>query len=202
MAITLVLAAVLLAGCSSGTSDGPGAAVPTTKAAGTGRVALVTLGSTDTNGGRREQPLVQTWPQLLYRESFPLRATLVNLARNRSRVTDALQQQVPDALALKPTVAVVWFGTSDAFAGTDPVAYRRDLTEVVDRLTGGGARVVVVLGAAPPGTDIDVARYDDESAAVAAAADVDTVDLRDTPVTPESQMKVADAIAQVLGPIP
>lgn len=199
--VALVLTGACLAGCSSGGAAGPGATVPTTRPTGTGRVTLVTLGSTDTLGGPRRQPLLDTWPQILYRRSFPLRATLVNLARNRARVADGLQEQVGDAVALHPTVAVVWFGVSDAFAGTDPAVYRRELAELVGGLTGVGSRVVIVIGPAPPGTGVDPMAYDEASAAVARAAHVDLVDLRAVPMTPGAQTRVADAIAKVLGTI-
>lgn len=83
-------------------------------------------------------------------------------------------------------------------------AYRRDLADLADlagRLTDVGARVVIVLGPAPPGEGIDLTPYDDASSAVARAARVDLVDRRGTPVTPGSQTRVAAAIAKVLGPI-
>lgn len=177
--VALIAMVALAAGCSTG---GKGGVTATTAPAPTGRVMFVTMGSTDTNGGRdRGLPLADTWPQRLYRTTFPLRAQFVNLARDRSRIADAMVQQLNDAVSLRPTVATVWFGTSDAFAGTDPVEFGADLARLIDRLNATRAKVLVVLGAPPPDAGIDITPYNDQSAAVADAAGVVTVDLRTTP---------------------
>jgi len=199
-AVTIVVAVCgSLIGCSSGT-DGAGTTT-TVVARGSGPVTYVALGSTDTNGGRDGQPLVETWPHLLYRTHLPARAVFVNQARDRSTVADALREQVDEAVELNPTVATVWFGTSDAFAGTDPEQFGDDLTTLVDRIVGTGAQVVLILGPPPPDGEVDTVPYTDQAEAVAAAAGVEVVDLRDATTAPDDQADIADAVSAALGPI-
>lgn len=201
VATSLVLAVIgSTTGCSSG-SDATRGATTTVVPAGTGPVTYVALGSTDTNGGRDEQSLTDTWPHLLYRTHLPARAVFVNQARNRSTVADALREQVDEAVELEPTVATIWFGTSDAFDGTDPDQFGRDLSTLVDRVVGTGARVVVVLGPPPPDGDVDTAPYTAQAEAVAVAADVEVADLRQGTTGPDDQAAIADAISEALGPV-
>ena len=73
-------------------------------------VRLVVLGADEAVGagvGRAERNR-STWPQLLFREHLPVRATLVDLASPGATTVDVRDAQVPRALGLQPTIAIVW----------------------------------------------------------------------------------------------
>lgn len=197
--LVLLLALAAAAGCSGG-SDAAGPA--TTSADSGDPITFVTMGSSETSGERLPDPLRSAWSQLLYRSAFPRRAVYVNLASSRSSVADGLAQQLPAAIALHPTVATIWFGVSDAFAATPVDSFGADLTTMVEGLEAAGTRVIVVLGPGPPDGDVDPTAYTDRAEQVAEAADADVVDLREAEVrSVSSQQAVADAVAEVLGPI-
>lgn len=200
----LALVVAIGAGCAGGGA----ASGPVTTSADSGPpVMFVTLGSSETSGDseRREahlhDPLRTEWSQRVYR-SLPLRSVHVNVARRRSTVFDGLTAQLPEAEALQPTVATVWFGTSDAFAETPPARFQDDLEKVVRRLRAAGTRVILVMGPPPADGDVDTTPYTDRVAAVAERTGVEVVDLRKVDVEGEdAQATVADAITEALGPV-
>lgn len=195
----VVLAGLVLAAAAC--SDEQGGQDTTTTTPVGPPITFVSLGSSETNGGRSAQPIGDTWPHLLFREAFPVRARFVNLARDRSTVAEALADQVPEAGALAPDVVTVWFGTSDAFSATPLDRFEADLAEALNRLSASGARVVVIVGPPPVDSDVETAPYTDRAIRVAEDADQATVDLRDTDVGASSQTTVASAVAEALGPI-
>lgn len=197
------LVALVFALSGVGCSAGSDAAGPATTSADSGDpITFVTLGSSETSGERLPDPLRSSWSQLLYRSAFPRRAVYVNLASSRSSVADGLAQQLPAAVALRPTVATIWFGVSDAFAATPVDSFGADLTTMIEGLETAGTRVIVVLGPGLPDGDVDPTAYTDRAEQVAEAAEADVVDLREAEVrSVSSQQAVADAVGEVLGPI-
>ena len=68
---------------------------------------------------------------------------LHNLAVSGARIGDVADRQLPAALDLRPTHASVLVGMNDTLRGDfDPVALGYRLTDMVERLTAGGATVM------------------------------------------------------------
>ena len=109
-------AALVLAGCTS--------AMPTSKPRSTSKpVVYVAVGAGASVGVGLNDPLIEAWTQLFYRDSLPSSAVFVNMAVPESTALQALQAQVPTAVSLKPTVATVWLNVDDVFDGVGPSVY-------------------------------------------------------------------------------
>jgi len=111
----------------------------------------VALGASETVGtGLNDQALQlrDTWPQLFYNEALPRAATYYNLAIPGVSTLDALNSELPAALALHPTVASVYFTIDDLAQGVTPSQYEANLDNLVRALRQGG-RAVVLVGNAP-----------------------------------------------------
>ena len=163
-----------VSGCTS-SSVSNGAPPPTPQGA---PVRLVVLGGDNAFGAgvSRTERNRSTWPQLLFREHLPVRATLVDLATPGATPIDVRDAQVPRALALQPTIAIVWVDTQDTA-----------LTAAVQALTTAGATVLVI---ATP----------DETAAAQPTTSVTGTRLVTIP-NDASQQAIADAVSVTLGPV-
>ena len=161
-------------GCTS-SSVSKGAPPPTPQGA---PVRLVVLGGDSAFGAgvSRTERNRSTWPQLLFREHLPVRATLVDLATPGATPIDVRDAQVPRALALQPTIAIVWVDTQ----GTA-------LTAALEALTKAGATVLVL---ATP----------EETAASQPTASATGTRLVTIP-NDASQQAIADAVSLTLGPV-
>jgi len=141
--------AALLVACGAET---PAALHPAPPIPPAGRAEVyVALGASETVGvGLDDQPLRlrDTWPQLFFNEALPRAATYYNLAVPGSTTADALQQELPQALALHPTVATVFFTVDDLVQGVPAAGYEANLDRIVHALRQGGGTVVLV-GNAP-----------------------------------------------------
>jgi hypothetical protein len=140
-ALALVFA-VALAACSHSSSTG-GIAAPTTTAAA--HEVFVAFGSTSGMGSGLTDNLRDSWPQVLFRDSFPLSTVFVNLSDDPQTIDRAVTLQLPVALDQHATVAAIWLGpagegcTADATATTFEAA----ITSLVQPLRDSGARVTV-----------------------------------------------------------
>jgi hypothetical protein len=172
--VVCVCITVAVCGCTS-SSVSKGAPPPVPQGA---PVRLVVLGDDEALGagvGRAERNR-STWPQLLFREHLPVRASLVDLASPGATAVDVRDDQVPRALGLQPTIAVVWVDGESAV-----------LTAALGSLKTAGATVLAV---ATP----DQAAATQEAASEAGA--------RVVPVpTDASQQAIADAVGATLGPV-
>jgi lysophospholipase L1-like esterase len=64
------------------------------------------------------------------------------VATGGHKVSDLLKRVDADVIARKPTVVVIQIGVNDASAGVTPEAFKAQLTELIQKLERGGARVV------------------------------------------------------------
>ncbi len=71
------------------------------------------------------------------------RVELVSLAVGGSKARDVIEGQLAGAIRLDPDIAVVAVGANDALRGTLPGRYRRELTEILARLSETRAGIVV-----------------------------------------------------------
>ena len=189
----MVAFALLATACASG----PDTAVPAGVDQGTGEaVVYVALGG----GGSTGDDLKGSWSQLLFRSSLPRRTIHVNLAGRGSTVCCGLADQVARAIELKVTLATVWFGDEDAELATPADRFAEDLEAGIARLRAAGTRVLVI--AAPARGAGGVGPYEQEITEVATRTGSDLVDLTEVDVTgTAAQQGIADAIAEVLGPV-
>ncbi|MEJ7584769.1 MAG: hypothetical protein WKF43_11965 [Acidimicrobiales bacterium] len=118
----------------------------------------------------------------------------MNVADEGSAVCCDLAEQVDRAIEIGATVATVWFGADDEDFGTPEENFGDDLETGVRRLRDEGVRVLLISG--PDG------RYTTDVATVAEGTDSDLVDLAAAGIRGRAdQQGVADAVAEVLGPI-
>jgi lysophospholipase L1-like esterase len=131
---------------TSGTSVGP-------------RAVYVAVGSDETVGVGADRPTVEAWPQVLYRTALDRRTVFVNAASQGSSMADALDEQLPLALELQPTLVTVWLNRTDFEAGTSVAAFERRFFELVRALRRGG-RTEVMVANMPPDAPEDSAEPD------------------------------------------
>ena len=172
-AVALALAAAGLAGCGRGDpSDVPDAAprLPVS--------TYVAVGTDETLGAGTTRPLTEAWPQVLFRTAMPRNTVFVNAAESGATVADALRDQLPLALHLRPTVVTVWLSSDDLAEGVPVATYQRQLRELVHALRRGGATdvlVATVQGAGRPRAT--VAAYNRAITTVAGAEGAEVVDI-------------------------
>jgi acyl-CoA thioesterase I len=136
-ATALVL--VLTAACT-GAHHGSEAGVPATP----GRpVVYAAVGASETAGVGTADPFRDAWPRVLWR-TLPLGSALYDLGVPGSTTEQALAEQVPQAVAVRPDVVTVWLNVNDLIAGVPPARYGAELEELVHRLRRDGATTVLV----------------------------------------------------------
>jgi lysophospholipase L1-like esterase len=145
----LAATAVLAVACGA---DTPAALHPAPALGPDGAAEVyVALGASETVGsGLNDQSLQlrDTWPQLFYNQALPRAATYYNLAVPGISTAEALQGELPEAVALHPTVASVYFTVDDLVQGVPPAQYEANLDQMVHALRQSG-RAVVLVGNAP-----------------------------------------------------
>lgn len=109
----------------------------------------VVVGASDAVGYGADDPATDAWPQVLARIALEPRATLVNLGIAGATVADALDQELPMALAARATVALVWMSVNDLLAQVPVDTYEGQLGRLIHALRRGGSTRVLV-GNTPP----------------------------------------------------
>ena len=188
---TFVACLLLFVGCTAESSVSDSA--PPLPDPNQERVVYTALGGDETLNRELEDSFRDAWPQRVFTEALPRSAIYVNFARPDATVAGALTDQLPQSLAVDPTVATVWLGASDARRGTSEASFERDLSEIVEDLQSAGARVLLL---APDGGDDG---FSGASQRVAAMTDATLVvvpggDRR----LPATQAAIADAVAAQL----
>jgi lysophospholipase L1-like esterase len=186
------VAALVAAGCSGG-GDEP-EAVP----ASTGPPQVyVAIGSDETVGTGSERPLLEAWPRVLFRTALDRSTVFVNAATEGSTMAGALEEQLPVALELEPTLATVWVNRWDVVTGVPVETYERQLTELVRALRRGGRTEVLVANVPPlptgSGASVALGRSPDED---------DDLDFAEVPAATAEELAARisaynDAIARV-----
>ncbi len=142
MAAGLGLAASLVVSACSSTPPTASNVVPP-PAAAEARVVYAALGADETLGRGLDGGIRRTWPQQVF-AALPRSAVYVNFATEDAPVQAGLDDQLPKALALKPTIVTVWFGSGDDPARTSDAAFRTALTQIVQQLQGAQTRVLLL----------------------------------------------------------
>jgi lysophospholipase L1-like esterase len=150
-------------------------------------VTYVAVGASETTGTGSDQNLRDGWPYVLDRTALPEGAIFVNMGIPRATVAQALNEEMNQALSVRPNLVTVWLNTNDLVRGVPADEYERQLDTLVKGLRAGGTvRVLVAntppLDALPAFTagrlfpsPVDVATVrqlvDDYNAAIARVAD-------------------------------
>jgi acyl-CoA thioesterase-1 len=166
----LPLVAALVASLIAATCGGPQTGTRKAQVLTNARV-YVAVGASESVGVGSDHPEHDAWTAILYRSAFPQDAVFYNFARPGSLVSDALQDQLPQALAVHPDLVTVWLNTNDLVHSVPTATYRSELQRLVHALRQDGhARVLVAntpvlrtlpairnKPAAPPPDTIDAA---------------------------------------------
>jgi len=202
VAVLVVMSTVLLGACSAAPST------PAARPSGTARPAVtpstvpatattapgvryVAIGASDAVGVGASDPARGSWPALIASRLPPGSPAYVNLGVSGSLALQAVTQQLPGAIAQKPTVVSVWLAVNDLNATIEPASFADALGQIIDGLVQKTSAAVFVgnvpdLRAVPVYAGVDKARllagiqaYNDAIAAIAArsAARVTVVDL-------------------------
>ena len=137
--VVAVVAVLALAGACSG--GGRAAGPPRSSDKGERYVAV---GASETVGFGLDNPLTEAWPQLVFRGAVPRGTVFTNVGISGATVERALRDEVPQAVALKPTVVTVWLNVNDLLRLVQPPTYEAQLRDLLHQLRGGGTAKVFV----------------------------------------------------------
>src|SRR5436305_3689540 len=143
-------------------------------------VRYVAIGASDTFVVGASDPATGSWPARV--ASFlPPGSAFVNLGVSGSVAAQARDQQVPAAIAQRPSVVSVWLAVNDMNASVAPPAYRDALGAIVDALVARTDASVFVgnvpdIRGVPAYKDVDkallaaqISAYNDAIASVVAS---------------------------------
>lgn len=199
LGVLTVICAAFVTACSATpsarVSPTPKASASPSGATATGTVSAgvkyVAIGASDTVGVGASDPAKGSWPALVAARLPPGSPPYTNLGVSGSLTMQAVTQQLPGAIAQKPTVVSVWLAVNDLNATIDPASFADALGQIVDGLVKKTGATIFVgdvpdLRAVPVYAGVDKARllagieaYNDAIAAIAAKspARVKVVDL-------------------------
>ena len=137
-ALAMAGLAAAISACSS-TSQHAKAA---TQVPSTPPVVYVALGASETVGVGTRDPVRDAFPQQLF-QHLGHTAVMFNFGLPGETTAGAVKDELPGALAVRPTLATVWFNVNDLVAGVASDDYQARLDEIVAGLRGAGARVLL-----------------------------------------------------------
>ena len=111
----------------------------------------VAVGASETTGTGSDQPLRDGYTYVLHRTALPEGAVFVNMGIPRATVAQALNEEMNQALSVKPNLVTVWLNVNDLVRGVAVDDYERQLDTLVKGLRAGGS--VRVLLANTPALD-------------------------------------------------
>ncbi|HEY2910843.1 MAG TPA: SGNH/GDSL hydrolase family protein [Gemmataceae bacterium] len=111
---------------------------------------IVFLGDSITQGGVGKKGYVTLIKNDLNEKHKDLDITVIGAGISGNKVPDLQRRLQKDVIAKKPTLVViyigindVWHGESDPARGTSPEKYEAGLKEIIGKIQGAGARVVL-----------------------------------------------------------
>lgn len=107
-----------------------------------GALIYAALGASDVVGEGADDPESEAWPVVIH-SRLPQPAVLHRLGMSGSTAEEAIYEQLPRAEAAEPHLATIWLAVNDYRKQVPLENYRKHLDEVVRRMTGTGARVLV-----------------------------------------------------------
>jgi acyl-CoA thioesterase-1 len=192
LAVLTVICAALASACSAAPAAQPSPtrtptafpssapATATATATVSAGIKYVAIGASDTVGVGASDPANGSWPALVAARLPAGSPPYTNLGVAGSLALQAVSQQLPGAIAQKPTLVSVWLAVNDLNATIEPASFADSLGQIVDGLvqkTGATIFVGTVtdLRTVPVYAGADKARllagiqaYNDAIAAIAA----------------------------------
>jgi len=132
-----VLAGLLLAGCTTGGSAARATPTPEPPA-----IVYAAIGASETLGIGTDDPTRESFPQRLLQRLGPA-ATMYDFGLPSETTAAALKDELPAALAVRPTLATVWLNVDDLIGNVPVSDYEARLDQMVGTLRRAGARVAV-----------------------------------------------------------
>jgi len=141
-ALLLAVGAACSAGPGAPASSGPSFPSPSPRQLLPAAV-YAALGASETVGVGTRDPARDAFPQQLF-QMLGAGSVLYNFGIPGETTQAALRDELPQALAVRPTLATVWFNVDDLVAGVPAADYESRLDQVVGGLRRAGvARVLV-----------------------------------------------------------
>jgi acyl-CoA thioesterase I len=110
--------------------------------AGPRPITYVALGASDAVGVGARDPEHDGWVARFYRQ-LPAGSSVANLGVSGSLLGQAIDQQLPVAVAARPDLVTVWLAVNDLNARVPLEKYSADLDRLLAALQGTGARVLI-----------------------------------------------------------
>ena len=132
---------VFMQACSQGGQ--PRAEAPPL-AAPVGPFVYAAVGASETLGAGTRNPRREAWPQLFYRQSLPVSATFYDFGIPSESTAAAIDQELPEALSVRPDLVTVWLNVDDIIGGVPSDQYERSLDRLVAALRQDGHADVLV----------------------------------------------------------
>jgi lysophospholipase L1-like esterase len=191
VAVLIVIGVALATACSgsppargssaAATSRPPASAASPTATAASG-IRYVAIGASDSVGVGASDPVNGSWPALVAAHLPAGSPQYVNLGVSGSLALQAVSQQLPGAVAQRPSLVSVWLAVNDLNATIEPESFAAALGQVVDGLVEKTSAAIFIgnvpdLRAVPVYAGVDKGRllagiqaYNDAIAAIAARA--------------------------------
>src|SRR6266516_5381516 len=132
-ALLLCLSIVILAACAPAQPAGQAASRP---------LKYVAIGASDTVGVGARDAEHDGWTARFY-NALPPGSSLANLGVSGSLLSQAIDQQLPVALAAQPDVVTVWLAVNDLNGRVPLERYTADLDRLLTALKSSDARILV-----------------------------------------------------------
>jgi len=116
--------------------------MPETRQAGGPSVVYVAIGASETAGVGTRDPYRDAFPQQLFQRLDPT-ALMYSFGLPGETTSGALRDELPGALAVRPTLATVWLNVDDLAAGVPVADYETRLDQIVAGLRRAGAQVLI-----------------------------------------------------------
>lgn len=135
-----LLAAVVVAltACATGAQD----MTPETRPTSGQPVVYVAIGASETAGVGTRDPVRDAFPQQLF-QRLDQTALMYSFGLPSETTEGALRDELPGAVAVRPTLATVWLNVDDLAAGVPAAEYEARMDQIVGGLRGAGARVLI-----------------------------------------------------------
>ena len=138
------LAPLMLAVAAACSFTGGASSSPAPKIQAQPPIVYAAVGASDSIGIGATDALQDAWPQVFYRAWLPESAVMYNFGIPGATVATALDEEVPEALSVQPTLVTVWLNVDDLIAGVGASDYAAELGQLVHQLRRGGAARVLI----------------------------------------------------------
>ena len=109
-------------------------ATATASATASSGIRYVAIGASDSVGVGASDPAKGSWPALVAARLPPGSPPYINLGVSGSLALQAITQQLPGAIAQKPSLVSVWLAVNDLNATIEPASFADSLGQIVDAL--------------------------------------------------------------------